>query len=143
MNSNLSIIPPMKPLQGSRWTCMGQTGTRVTADYEGYYWLHEEGYVAISSVEVVEGGYDDKHIPHYHLSISKGPNRRCSSKDALFICAQFGMQDSMEDNHVPDGFVRNFWMPVAEDQRGIVCPCNDSEPAIRLDKGDFVWRGLG
>lgn len=138
--STISIIAPKRPIIGSQWSCLGKTEDAVTFGYEGYYWLHSEGFVVISSVEVAEGGHQDQLIPHYHLSISKGPHRRCSSQEALFICTQFGMHDSLEDNHVPNGFVRNYWMPVAEDQRGITCPCNDSESAIKLDKGDFVWR---
>jgi hypothetical protein len=52
------------------------------------------------------------------------------------------MQDSDEDNHVPGGFVRNFWKPVAEKLIGHVCPCKDNEPEMAENKGDFVWRGI-
>lgn len=136
-----SIIKPLTPISPS-WRNLGRTAEEHTFGYEGYYWLHSDGFVAISSVEVVEGGHTDEMMPHYHLSISKGNQRRCSSADAQFICAQFGMSDALEDNHVPGGFVRNFFMPVAENQRGVLCPCNDNEPAMLEDKGDFVWRGV-
>lgn len=133
-----SIIKPMRP-NTPAWSYMG-----IFPDqgFEAHRWSHRDGFHAISAVEVAEGGHKDEKIPHYHLSISRGAGHRCSSQDASFILKQFGMEDSLEDNHVPDGFVRNFWMPVAEDQRGAICPCNDSEPAIKLDKGDFVWRGI-
>lgn len=134
-----SIISPKQPI-GPNWS---YGGIYPQDDYEAHYWFHKDGYVVISALEVAEGGAFDEHMPHYHLSISKGPNRRCSSEDARYILAQFGLQDALEDNHVPGGFVRNFWMPVAEDQRGIECKCNDTEPAIKEDKGDFVWRGVG
>jgi len=136
-----SIIKPLSPISPS-WSNLGRTAEEHTFGYEGYYWQHSEGFMVISSVEVAEGGFADKLMPHYHLSISKGHKRRCSSVDARFICTQFGMADALEDNHVPNGFVRNFWMPVTEDQRGAVCPCNDNEPAMLEDKGDFIWRGV-
>ena len=47
-----------------------------------------------------------------------------------------------EDNHVPGGFVRNFWRPVADRFSGYECACVATEPAIVEDKGDFVWRGI-
>ena len=133
-----SIIPPKRPI-GPSWS---YGGIYPQDNYEGHYWFHKEGYVVISAMEVAEGGHLNQPIPHYHLSISKGHKRRCSSADALYILTQFGMQDAMEDNHVPGGFVRNYWMPVAEDQRRVDCKCVESEPALREDKGDFVWRGV-
>jgi hypothetical protein len=45
-------------------------------------------------------------------------------------------------NHVPSGRVRNFWRPVADHLSGYECPCVADEPAIREDKGDYVWRGI-
>lgn len=134
----MNLIKPARPLAGSLWTLID------TLNFNGYdaeRWLHKDGYAVISALEVVEGGWQDEPMPHYHLSISRGGKRRCSSMDAKFILKQFGLSDALEDNHVPNGFVRNFFMPVAEDQRGAICKCNDTEPAIREDKGDFIWRG--
>ena len=54
----------------------------------------------------------------------------------------FGMTDAEEDNHVPGGFVRNYWLSVAENLIGHECQCKTTEPAIKEDKGDFVWRGV-
>ena len=33
-------------------------------------------------------------------------------------------------------------MPVAENQLKAIHPCNDSEPAMLGNKGDFAWRGI-
>ena len=81
--------------------------------------------------------------PEYHLSISRqtpaGP-RRCTSEMARIVLRQFGLEGAEEDNHVPNGVVRNFWRPVADPLVGLECECKDEEPAIVEDKGDFVWR---
>ncbi|AHC47973.1 hypothetical protein AX27061_3513 [Achromobacter xylosoxidans NBRC 15126 = ATCC 27061] len=55
---------------------------------------------------------------------------------------EFDLIDANEDNHVPSGRVRNFWRPVADRWAGYECPCQENEPAMREDKGDFVWRGV-
>lgn len=57
------------------------------------------------------------------------------------VIRQFDMLGSEEDNHVPSGFVRNFFNPVAEHLIGIECPCKATEPTMVEDKGEFVWRG--
>lgn len=95
----------------------------------------------ISAVEVASEGHGLPALgPAYHLSISRF-GERCSSADALWVLAQFDLADALEDNHVPNGRVRNFWRYVAENLSGHACACVDVEPAIREDKGDFVWRG--
>ncbi|OTP79436.1 hypothetical protein PAMC26577_00815 [Caballeronia sordidicola] len=99
----------------------------------------------ISAVEVAaaEGGIDKG--PEYHISISKqskhGPGR-CTTAEAVWVCGQFELLEAEEDNHVPNGVVRNFWRPVADRLVGIECACKGDEPAIVEDKGDFIWRGV-
>lgn len=68
--------------------------------------------------------------------------RRCTSAEASFVLHHFGLEDAREDNHVPSGMVRNFWRPVNDNLSGYECPCVDEEPAMREDKGDFIWRGV-
>ena len=106
-------------------------------------WHHKDsGMLVISAVEKPdpEPGELDAG-PEYHLSVSAMGNR-CSSADAAWVLGQFDLIDAREDNHTPSGRVRNFWRPVADRFSGFECPCQDSEPAIREDKGDFVWRGV-
>lgn len=100
---------------------------------------HPMGYRAISSVEVMNEPGEPSLGPEYHLSISQA-GRRCSSQDAAHIKKVFGLEDAREDNHVRNGIARDFWRPVADHLSGYECPCQDSEPAIREDKGDFIWR---
>ena len=100
---------------------------------------HPLGYRAISSVEVMNDPGEPPLGPEYHLSISQA-GRRCSSQDAAHIKKVFGLEDAKEDNHVRGGVARDFWRPVADHLSGYECPCQDSELAIREDKGDFVWR---
>jgi len=96
----------------------------------------------ISAVEVAKDEPGAEHIgPEYHVSISKRA-QRCSSQEAKWVLKQFNMEDAEEDNHVPNGKVRNFWRPVSDRLSGYQCPCKDSEPAITEDKGDYVWRGI-
>jgi len=105
-------------------------------------WEHAASRMfVLSAVEVAhEPGKPDLG-PEYHVSISND-GQRCTSGDALWVLAQFGLTDAKEGNHVPSGRVRNFWRPVADNLSGYECLCVDDEPTIREDKGDFVWRGI-
>lgn len=141
----LNIIKPKRPV-GPGWQQFEPPPQWVTMGYVGESWGHiETGLYVISAVEVAkdEGGVSKG--PEYHLSMSQQSTRevrRCSSADALWVLAQFDLLDAEEDNHVPDGKVRNWWRPVADHLVGIECACKADEPAIREDKGDYVWRGV-
>lgn len=143
---SLSIIKPCRP-SGLGWVQGPAPDARVTLGFEGETWYHRPSALyVISAVEVAaaEGGIDKG--PEFHISISQQPmNRapgRCTTADALWVCAQFDLLEAEEDNHVPNGFVRNFWRPVADRLVGLECACKDDEPAIGEDKGDFIWRGI-
>lgn len=100
----------------------------------------------ISTVEVAhEPGQPDLG-PEYHISVSlptvdRGPER-IDSVGARDVLQRFGLDGWTEDNHVARGNVRNFWRPVAEPMVGWICRCVDDDPAMREDKGDFIWRGV-
>lgn len=81
-----------------------------------------------------------EHAQSGLFALSAG--ERCSSADAVFVLAAFDLSDAKEDNHIPNGKVRNFWRPVADHLSGYECPCVEQEPAMVENKGDFVWRGL-
>lgn len=132
-----SIIKPKEP-KGYGWIRAMRLPRETTMGYEGYQWVWpEKGFTVFSALEVVKPEIG----PEYHLSISKNGGR-CSRNEARFITKQFGMQDAEEDNHVPGGFVRNFWLPVNENLIGVECPCKAVEPVMRENKGDFEWRGI-
>jgi len=105
-------------------------------------WFHPElHFYVISAVEYIQEG--EKAGPEYHLSFSRQTlegKQRVTSNEAKWLLDQFGLEGSFEDNHVPGGKVRNFWRTVREDQIGLECACQETENAIREDKGDFVWR---
>jgi hypothetical protein len=104
---------------------------------------HREGFLVLSAVEVAADADGIDRGPEYHLSFSKevaGFKVRCDTNDAVWLLREFELEGAEEDNHVPHGFVRNFWRPVAENLVGMECACKEDEPAIREDKGDFVWR---
>lgn len=139
-----SVIQPKRPIvqnwrRATYWKCppqLEEMGFPVEA------WEHpSSGLFVLSAVEVASEPGKPSIGPEYHLSVSMN-GQRCTSGDALFALASFGMEDAKEDNHVPSGRVRNFWRPVADRLSGYECPCVDDEPAIREDKGDFVWRGV-
>lgn len=139
-----SLIKPKKP-KGQGWfleTRWRKTPDMVALGYEVISWSHETGLFVLSAVEKVtpEPGQEDVG-PEYHLSISYRGGR-CDKNQAKFVLEAFGLEDATEDNHVPGGKVRNYWRPVADKFSGIVCPCQDEEPAIVEDKGDFIWRGV-
>ena len=136
-----SIIKPKQP-KGAGWARDPDPPGWVTIGYEGQMWSYpQQGITVISAVEVAvdTGGYSKG--PEYHVSISKAGGR-CSRNEARFVLKAFRMQDAEEDNHVPGGFVRNYWLPVNENLTGQECPCKESEPVIRENKGDFEWRGI-
>lgn len=112
------------------------------------YWNPSQEVQAITSIEVVrpEGGGEPR--PEYHVSVSgfapdgQAPYRVSESR-AQWALQQFSAAGFLEDNHVPNGVVRNFWRPVADPAVGEVCKCVDEEPAMHEMKGDFTWRGVG
>lgn len=139
-----SIIQPKRPRTGGwvraeKWRAppeLAKLGYPIEA------WYHPaSGLFALSAVEVAAEPDGHSVGPEYHLSISLG-GHRCTSADAVFVLAAFGLSDAKEDNHVPNGEVRNFWRPVADHLSGYECPCVEHEPAMVEDKGDFIWRGV-
>lgn len=119
---------------------------RYSLGFPSRAFIHKSNLAVISAVEVASEPGMDKGF-EYHISISKQlPTRigtvqaRCDSNEAKWVLDQFGLEGAEEDNHVPNGLVRNFWRPVADRLVGLECPCKEEEPAIREDKGDFVWR---
>lgn len=140
-----SVIQPKRPT-GPGWRQIHDPATNASMSRLGAaafaVWAHDvNGLGVISAVEVAEEiGAHEVIGPQYHVSVSAF-GQRCSSADALWVLAQFDLVDAKEDNHVPSGKVRNFWRPVADPLSGYECPCAESEPTIREDRGDYVWRG--
>jgi hypothetical protein len=136
MTEVISIIQPKKPISPA-WQQL-KDGVNLGTGYANVFWYHPKYKIlVISAVEVAEAAIG----PQYHISMTKGrPGnvKRCSADEARFVQAQFGMQDALEDNHRI--LTRNFWMPVAEDKRGIDCACKADEAAVT--DGDFTWRPL-
>ena len=140
-----SIIQPKRPTgrgwtRATWWQCPPGL---AELDYPVESWEHKANWLfVLSAVEKVKPEPGEVDVgPEYHLSIS-AYGARCSTADAVWVLGQFDLADATEDNHVPSGVVRNFWRPVADNLSGFECPCQESEPAIREDKGDFVWRGV-
>ena len=130
-----SLVSPKRPDNDS-WIYQGRTSPNVTLGYEGHAWRHrEQGLFVISAVEVAE----QERGPDYHVSISRRGGR-CSRAQAKMVLRHFDMLDAEEDNHVPYGYVRNFFLPVNANLVGKECPCKADEPAIVEDKGEFTWR---
>lgn len=138
-----SAVQPKRP-KGGEWQ---QIPPPKIMQYDGFpvtVWLHtQSGIYVISTVEVVRPEPGEPEIgPEYHLSMSCYGRARVRRQDAKWVLKQFGLEDAKEDNHVPHGIVRNFWRPVADNLSGYECPCIDEEPAMREDRGDYVWRGV-
>lgn len=112
-------------------------------------WIHKKSLISVlTAVEPIVPEGQTEPRPEYHISMvrlvrleSGTPVERVDSSDAQSVLGMFGADGFLEDNHVPGGRVRNFWRPVAEPAVGQVCACVDDEPAMREDKGDYVWRG--
>lgn len=139
-----SVIQPLTPA-GPGWTEIPATAapTLLRDGYPFRIFVHKTHLQVISAVEVANDQIPPKG-PEYHISISRLDETlrpyRCTSAEATWVLRQFNLDGAEEDNHVPDGVVRNFWRPVAEPLVGLECVCKAEEPAIVEDKGDFVWR---
>jgi hypothetical protein len=138
-----SVIQPLRPI-GEGWQSLGPVVIRT--GYPCDRWHHAKTKLNVmSAVEVASDKDGIDRGPEYHISVSRwdwerGKAVRCSSHDAKWVLQQFQLEGAEEDNHVPGGVVRNFWRTVAEPMIGLQCECKADEPAIREDKGDFVWR---
>lgn len=138
-DGTMSIVKVLTPVRGG-WREIPTTHA-PSMGYPIRAFFHAESRLAVlSAVEVME---DENKGPEYHLSISKqtmsGP-QRCDSNEATWVLVEFNLSGAEEDNHVPHGIVRNFWRTVAEPLIGQECECKASEPIIREDKGDYIWR---
>jgi hypothetical protein len=140
-DGTLCIVKVLTP-KGEGWREIPMD-KRYSLGFPSRAFVHKSNLAVISAVEVASEPGMDKGF-EYHVSISKqfpaGLSGRCDSNEAKWVLDQFGLDGAEEDNHVPHGIVRNFWRPVADQLVGIECPCKEEEPAIREDKGDFVWR---
>lgn len=83
----------------------------------------------------------------YHVSVSRRTKtfrQRVASDDVVKMALEaFGMTEAREDNHVPNGVVRNFWLPV--DGRPPHCDCETTEAPHPMGDGttSAVWREDG
>lgn len=140
-----SIIKPKVPT-GDGWRIAHEWNPPrelVNLGYPVEAWIHEPSDLfALSAVEVAHDPGTPDLGPEYHLSVSNAGQARATSVEASFVLHAFGLDDATEDNHVPNGIVRNFWRPVNDSLSGYECACVDDEPAMREDNGDFVWRGV-
>jgi len=141
----INLINPKHP-GGPGWVRLPPPPQWATMGYPGETWMHQHyNLCVITAVEVAKDADQVDRGPEYHISISLqrhvGQVERCTSADALWVLGQFDLVDAEEDNHVPSGRVRNVWRPVADRLVGLECACKDDEPAMREDKGDYVWRG--
>ena len=133
----VSVVSVLHP-KGEGWSEVS-VSQKFSLGYPIRAFIHESRLAVLSAVEVVP---DEKKGPEYHISISKQtiPPSRCTSNEAKWVLDQFQLEGAEEDNHVPSGVVRNFWRPVADPLVGLECKCKETEPVIREDKGDFIWR---
>lgn len=119
-----SMTSPLRPKDGS-WVEEGKcqhTGAIM--------WKNVFNIVALSAVEVVQGK------EQYHLSFSES-GRRISNGLMEAILRQWGAEKFEEDNHVPNGKVRNYWWIIGETLQ--ICPCVAVEEP-HVEEGGYVWR---
>lgn len=141
-----SVIQPLEPIRAG-WECWGEH--TVMFGYPCKRWYHQASAIQVlSAVEVATDKDGSSNGPEYHVSVSRlrypfsrvAQPERVDTNDAKFVLAEFGLDGAEEDNHVPNGVVRNFWRPVASGLIGKECKCKAEEVVIRENRGDFVWR---
>lgn len=147
----INIINPLRPFKQSRNQWFQDPNIHpdlIHACYPVERWVHYGTDISVlSAVEVATDKDGSSNGPEYHVSVSKAtwPNgrytpSRVDTNEAKWVLAEFGVDGAEEDNHVPHGIVRNFWLPVAGHLVGKECACKAEEVVIRENKGDFVWR---
>lgn len=104
-------------------------------------WMSPDGFTVISSVEYVS---EPAPSWQWHISVSRrGPDgqpRVASDAEVARVLADFDMVGAEEDNHVAHGRVRNFWLPVPPELRGVPCTCKETEEPHQV--GTYVWRDV-
>jgi hypothetical protein len=141
-----SVIKPKRPRFPATWRGPFEVPHAASLGYPAESWLLPMSgyYIAVmSAVEVASDGDGIDRGPEYHLSVSMGKQGhngplRLPAEQAKAVLEMFDLEGAEEDNHVPNGKVRNFWRPVAEGLIGIECECKETEPVVR--EGDFDWR---
>ncbi len=139
------IIKPLAP-SGDGWIGGEDVRQYMRSAFPLTAWSHPQLQLfVLSAVEVASDTDDVSRGPEYHLSVSKqyqrGVPSRCSAEEGAFVLKTFGGLDGWEeDNHVPNGRVRNYWRAVAENMVGRECACKESEH--RVVEGDFEYRPL-
>lgn len=114
-----------KPKDGT-WTLIGWE-----PNAEGFKYENSMGATAVSSVHEIEGK------PQWHVSFShRGERIPQGWMEALL--RQWGLEGWDEDNHVPNGRVRNYWRPVSTADP-LVCPCKANEEPFE-EHGGYIWR---
>lgn len=135
-----SIIKPLTP-RGTGWKEL-PADQRFTMGFPLRCFLHEESRLFVMSA--VETMANEDKGPEYHISVSKaiapGIIGYADSNETKWILEQFKLEGAEEDNHAPNGKVRNFWRTIATPLIGMECKCKDDEPEIKANKGDYIWR---
>lgn len=138
------IIQPLRPA-GDGWSGGQDIRRQLRSGYPVTQWWYAPlRLFVMSAVEVAADTDGILRGPEYHISMSKQTAalrpQRCSAEEGAFVLKAFGLDGWEEDNHVPDGNVRNFWRAVAENMVGRECACKATEPLVI--EGDFEHRPL-
>lgn len=124
MNDALRV-ENIKPKSGS-WKILGWEPYG-----QGFKYQNVMGVIAISSIHLIDGK------PQWHVSFSH-QGQRIPQGWMESLLSQWGLQGWDEDNHVPNGKVRNYWKPVQKTDPQ-VCPCKANEEP-HLEEGGYIWR---
>jgi hypothetical protein len=146
-----SVVPVLRPLKQGRAEWFQESLPPNYVARMGYpieRWIHYGTDITVlTAVEVATDKDGSSNGPEYHVSVSRAtwPNgqykpARIDTNAAKWVLAEFGLDGAEEDNHVPNGVVRNFWRPMASGLVGKECRCKAEEVVIKEMKGDFIWR---
>lgn len=97
---------------------------------QGYFYLNLMDVIAISSIHEIKGK------PQYHVSFSHA-GQRIPQGWMEALLRQWDIANWEEDNHAPNGRVRNFWKPFDPEVKECACKIIE-EP--HEEEGGYVWR---
>lgn len=144
-NAVVTASPPRaKRPKGGGWSEAPIRDPRMLPYLDGASWLHEaSGVRVLSTTELIDGRGLEWHVS---VSLYTGAKPTRAGRYAMRLVRKaFGMEAADEDNHVPNGIVRNLWLPIADIG---ACECVETErPIVEAvnehadERGDdYVWR---
>jgi len=149
MRSVQSVMPPAMARPDDSTDALRRRAPR-SGEWElvavwpgGTRWLNVSHRISVlSSVSNVD---EPDPGPQWHVSVALvdalGAPAVAPDAAVKLVRENFDMLAAEEDNHVPNGRVRNLWLPIRTALVGVPCSCK-AEEEPHEGEGGYVWRDV-